>query len=158
MHAARRNTNSFCCRKGLKRGLLFNTQKWTVQGDPCADKTSFHRKGHLGKWIRRTATQPAVSSFTVMWLVSGRYNRSHSWLRVIPGGASLMQDGFQAGAFWEVIMGWSRFSFGSFPDSASCVSSLFVLHSSVGLSVVRLTHANRYIRRFWSVLPLIILS
>ena len=99
---------------------------------------------------RRTATQPVVSSFTVMWLVSRSSLASHSdsgsFLVVC---ASLSQGGFQAGAFWEGrIMGWSLFSFWSFPDSASC-GSLLVLHSSVGLSVVRLTHANRY---YWEVL------
>ena len=63
-----------------------------------------------GTWVesnrvngsRRTATQPAVSSFTVMWLVSRLSLASHS----DPGSflvvcASLSQDGFQAGAFWE---------------------------------------------------------
>ena len=107
-----------------------------------------------GTWVsgsRRTAAQPAVSSFTVMWLVSRSSLASHSdsgsFLVVC---ASLSQDGFQAGAFLEGrIMGWSRFSFWSFPDSASCVSSLLVLHSSVGLSVLRLTHANGY---YWEVL------
>ena len=89
-----------------------------------------------GTWVesnrvngsRRTATQPAVSSFTVMWLVSWLSLASHS----DPGSflvvcASLSQDGFQAGAFWEGrIMGWSLFSFWSFPDSVVVACSAFL--------------------------------
>ena len=148
-----RNTNSFCCKKRLKRGLLFNTQKWTVQGDPCADKTrNFNRKGHLGgkqqgKWIQENCHAACslqfygdVVSFPV---VSGQSFWPRAFLVVC---ASLSQDGFQAGAFWEGrIMGWSLFSFWSFPDSVVVACSAFLSRTFC----VRLTHANRY---YWEVL------
>ena len=92
-------------------GHLSNTQKWIVWEDTHADKArDFTGKGCLGgeqqgKGTRGTcpATWLAVLGLMVTGLVSGLSLAKHSdsgySLMVC---ASLSQDGFQQGGFWEV--------------------------------------------------------
>ena len=96
----------------LRNGLLSNTQKWIVPGDPHADKVrDFFGEGPLageqegeGNQEDCSATWLTVSGFMVMELVSRLSVANHS----DPGSflvvrASLSQDGFQQGGFWEDI-------------------------------------------------------
>ena len=103
-----------------------------------------------GTWVsgsRRTAAQPAVSSFTVMWLVSRSSLASHSDSgSFLAASAWLRQDEFQRGGFWEVGRTYrlaSPPSFWPFLNSSSgwqLVSSLFLTRTSC----CKITHAHGY--------------
>ena len=102
-----------CCRKGnpfqgQKLGSVSNTRKWVVRGDTRADKArDFTGKGHLGGEQEGKGTQEnssatwlAVTGFMVMGLV---VISQSFWLRVLPGGACLVQPNGCQGGFWKVV-------------------------------------------------------
>ena len=97
---------------GPESGLLFNTWKWIVWGDTCADKArDFIGKGHAGGEQERQGTQGnssakwlAVSGFMAMALVSGLSLANHSDADSFLVAHSLLsQDGCQQEGFWEVV-------------------------------------------------------
>ena len=97
---------------GPKTGLLSNTRKWIVRGDPYADKArDFIGKRHRGgeQWGKGTQENCcvvwlAVSGFMVMGLVSGLSLANHFDLEsFLVVHDSFSQDGFQREGFWEVV-------------------------------------------------------
>ena len=98
--------------RGPETGLLYNTRKWIVRGDTCADKArAFIGKGRPGgeQWGEGTqenssATWLTVLGFMVMGLASGlslaNHSDSESFLVV---HALFSQDGCQWKGFSEVV-------------------------------------------------------
>ena len=140
---------------GPESGLLSNTQKWIVWGDTRAAKArDFIWKGHPGGEQEGKGTQEnccatwlTVSGFMVMGLVSGLSLANHSdSASFLVAHASLSQDGFQWGGFWEVGRTYGLVSplfFWPFPNSSSLwwlVSSAFLTRTSC----CKITHENGY--------------
>ena len=72
-----------------KTGLLSNTWKWIVRGDPCADKArDFIGKGHPGELLCHMAFSFGFYGDGISFQVV--FSQSF-WLRVLPGGARLIQ-------------------------------------------------------------------
>ena len=133
---------------GPETGLLSNTQKWIVRGDICADKArDFTGKGHPGGEQEGKGTQENSSA---MWFclrfygdgVSFRVVFSWSfWLRVLPGGAHLVQPRWMPA---RRILGGGRtcgVSFWPFLNSSGwcwLISSVFLTRTSCR----KTTHAN----------------
>ena len=118
----------------------------------CWKAGDFIWKGHPGEEQEGKRTQEecsatwfAVSGFTVLGLVFGlslsNHSNSGSFLGVL---ASLSQDGFQWGGFWEVGRTYglaSPVSFWPFPNSSGwwwLVNSVFLTR----ISCPKITHAN----------------
>ena len=153
--------------RGPETGLLYNTRKWIVQGDTCADNArDFIGEEHAGGEQQGKGTQEnssatwlKVSGFMVMGLVSGLSLANHSNSRILLGGARLVQPrwmperrilvgGRTCGvSFWPFLnsSGWWRL-----------ISSVFLTRTSCH----KTTHANAYYGAWpgWavsiSVLPL----
>ena len=96
---------------GPETWLWSNTRKCVFRGDTRADKArDFTGKGHpggeqegKGTQENSSATWLAVTGFMVMGLVSGWSLANSFCLRVLPGGACLVQpNGCQRG-FWKVV-------------------------------------------------------
>ena len=153
---------------GPKSGLLSNTWKWIDQGDMCADKArDFIGKGHPGGEQEGKGTQEncsatwlSVSGFMVMGLVFGwslaNHSGSGSFLVV---RASLSQDGFQRGGFWEVGRTYGLASPFDLSRILQAGGGLLVPCSLPGLSVVKqliqmVTVVPGQGGWFWSVVPL----
>ena len=146
--------------------LLSNTCKWIVWGDTYADKArDFIGKGHPGGEQEGEVTHENSSA---MSLSLGFYGDGISfqvifsqsfWLRVLPGGAHLVQPKWMPETR---ILGGGRtggVSFWSFPNSSGWwwhVSSMFLTRTSCH----KIIHANGYYGAWpgWavsiSVLPL----
>ena len=99
------------CLPGSEKGFLSNTWKWMVWGGTHADKSeTLLEKGAWAESRRvkepRRTTLPGGSQsqiFIVMGLVSGLSLANHSDAgSFLVTHASLNQDGFQQGGFWEV--------------------------------------------------------
>ena len=129
---------------GPKTGLLSNTQKWIVQGDPCADKArDFIGKGHPGGEQEGEGTQENCSApsltvlgFMVMGLASGLSLANHSDSESFQVVYTMFsQDGCQREGFWEVV----RHAVSPFDLSRTRLvgSGLLVLCSSPGPPVVK---------------------
>ena len=132
---------------GPKTGLLSNTQKWIVQGDTYADKArDFIGKGRPGGEQEGKGTQ----EISHMACSVGFYGDGISflvvfsqsfWLRVLPGGARLVQPRWMPerrilGGGWT-----GGISFWPFPNSSGwwrLISSLFLSR----ISCRKTTHAN----------------
>ena len=135
---------------GPETGLLSNARKWTVWGDPCADKArDFIGKGHPGgeqevRKPRRTALPHGSQSGFYGDGFSFRVVFSQSfWLRVLPGGSRLVQPRWMSE---RRILGGGRtrgVSFRPFLNSSSwrrLISSVFLTRTSCR----KTTHANDY--------------
>ena len=139
---------------GPESGLLSNTWKWVIWGDLCGQSRRLYWEGAPGEEQEGKRTQEecsatwfAVSGFTVLGLVSGLSLSSHSnsgsFLGVL---ASLSQDGFQWGGFWDVGRTYGLappVSFWPSPNS----SGWWWLGNSVFLTRIscsKITHVNGY--------------
>ena len=125
---------------GPRSGLLSNTQKWILRGDTHADKArNFIGKGHLGGEQEGKGTQEDCSAtrLAVGFYGDGiRFQAVFSqsfWLRVLPGGAHLVQPWWMSE---RRILGGGRtrgVSFWPFPNSSGwwwLVSSVFLTRTS----------------------------
>ena len=126
---------------GPETGLLSNTRKWIVQGDTCADKARyFIGKGNPGEQLCHMAFSLGFYADGIsFWVV---FSQSF-WLRVLPGGARLVQPRWMPE---RRILGGGRtcgVSFWHFPNSSGwwrLISSLFLTRTSYP----KTTHANGY--------------
>ena len=126
--------------QGLKVGSGSNTRKWVVRGDTLADKA----RDFIGKGAGVESSRVREPRRTALPVLAGSlrfygdgisfrvvFNQSF-WLRVLPGGASLVQPRWMP----ERILGggWTcGVSFWSFPNSFSCwwlISSMFLTRTS----------------------------
>ena len=155
---------------GPKSGLLSNTQKWNVQGDTSADKArDFVGKRHLGGEQQGKGTQEncsatwlAVLGYMVIGISFQVVLSQSFWLRVLPGGAHLVQPRCMSQR--RILRGGRTcgVSFWPFPNSSGwwwLISSMFLSRTSCH----KTTHANGYYGTWpgWAVsvnvLPLTIL-
>ena len=123
---------------GPKSGLLFNTRKWIVQGDTCADrgKGAFEKAAPVEnikvRELRRTALpcsskSQGLSGTVSFQVVCGQSScATHIWSdsgSFLGTHASLSQDRFQHKGFWEIGRTYyglsSPRSFGPLPNSSS---------------------------------------
>ena len=132
---------------GPKSGLLSNTQRWIVRGDTCADKVKdFIGKGrpggeqYPGEPLCHVARSLGFYGDGVsFWVV---FSRSF-WLRVLPGGACLVQPRWMPE---RMILGDGQtcgVSFWHFLNSSRwwwLISSVFLTRTSCR----KTTHANSY--------------
>ena len=134
---------------GPETGLLSNARKWIVQGDTCADKArDFMGTGHPGGEQEGKGTQepPGCSLGFYGDGISFRVVFSQSfWLRVLPGGALLVQPrwmperrilggGRTCGvSFWPFpnSSGWWRLISSVFPTRTSCRKQLMQMVTMV---------------------------
>ena len=133
---------------GPKTGLLSNTWKWIVWGDTCADKArDFTGKGHPGREQEGQGAQEDSSAGGLQFYgdgISFQVVISQSfWLRVLPGGAPLVQPRWMPE---RRILGGGQtggVSFRPFQNSSSwwwLISSMFLTRTSCH----KTTHANGY--------------
>ena len=155
---------------GPESGLLSNTRNWIVGGDTCAVKSrDFTGKGNAGGAQQGKGTQEdcsatclTVSGFMGMGLVSRLSVANHSDSgSFLVAHASLGQDGFQQGGFWEIGRTYS-ISLWPFLNSSSwwwLITSVFLTR----ISYRKTTHAKGYYGAWpgWvvsiSMLPLTVL-
>ena len=89
---------------GPEDWLLPNTRKWIVQRDPRADKArAFIGKGMRRQRARGRGDPEGLRSTWLSLRFCGEGVRCRSfWLRALPRGTSITQDGSYREGFWEL--------------------------------------------------------